>query len=143
MRGPHAKFLWLVLIVVLANYAAQVPYVVHLHKTPTLSGTLLLSATLAWFLCGYAGLLLGLRAGSWILLSFLLTEAAFYTYNVCNQVWHGYPPFMHLQARDPILFMVFGIGYLNLLAGLFFIAYLLRHRHALLTRQPSPQARPA
>lgn len=144
MRRPHAQFLWPVLVVVLANYAAQIPYVLRLHKSPTVSGTLLLGATLVWFLCGALGLLLGLRPGYWILLSFLVVETSFYAYNVINQVRHGYPPFMHLQERDPVLFIVFAIGYVNLLAGVFFIAYLLRHRRALLKpRQPSPGAPPA
>ena len=143
MRRAHARFLWLVLVVVLANYAAQIPYALRLHKTPAGSGSLLLGATLFWFLCGSAGLLLGLRPGYWILLSFLLTEVAFYTWNALNQVRHGYPPFMHLQERDPVLFMVFAIGYVNLLVGAGFIAYLLRHRRALLTRASSVRARPA
>lgn len=135
MRRPHTTFFTLVLIVVLANYAAQVPYVVHLHKSPTLAGTLLLGATLVWFLCGYAGLLLGLRAGYWTLVSYLLTMVAFYAWNIFNQVRHGYPPFMHLRERDPILFIVFAIGYVNMLAGATFLAYLLRQRHTLV---PSP-----
>ncbi len=37
-------------------------------------------------------------------------------------------PFFHLQTRDPVLFAVFGIGYLNMLLGACFIAYLARYR---------------
>ncbi|MGH2487439.1 MAG: hypothetical protein ACRDHE_15650 [Ktedonobacterales bacterium] len=144
MRRSHVYFLWLVLVVVLANYIAQVPYALHLyHKLPIDSGTLLLGATLVWFLCGYVGLLILPRVGYWILLSFLLIEVSFYSWNLFNQVWHGFPPFFHLGNRDPILFTVFAIGYVNQLAGLYFLYYLLRHRRALLTRLPSPQARPA
>ncbi|HKV84041.1 MAG TPA: hypothetical protein VJN88_05760 [Ktedonobacterales bacterium] len=141
MRRSRVYFLWLVLVVVLANYMAQVPYALHLyHKLPFDSGTLLLCATLLWFLCGFVGLMLWPRPGYWILLSFLLIEVGFYTYNMLNQVRHGFPPFFHLGNRDPILFTVFTIGYINQLAGLYFIYYLLRHRRALLTRRPSPQA---
>jgi hypothetical protein len=132
MRRPLIRFFWVVLVVVLANYAAQVPYAAHLRKSPSISGSLLLGATFAWFLIGYVGLLHGARLGYWILLSFLLTEVGFYAYNLINQTRHGYPPFMHLQERDPILFVVFAIGYVNMLAGAAFILYLLRQRRALL-----------
>ena len=143
MKRPLSTFFTLVLVVVLTNYAAQSPYAWHLHKSPAVSGTLLLGATLLWFLCGYFGLLFGLRVGYWLLLSYLLAVVSFYSWNIFNQVRHGYPPFMHLQERDPILFAVFAIGYVNLLAGIAFTGYLLRYRQALLSPKPPPQACPA
>lgn len=143
MRNSRASFLWLVVAVVLANYIAQIPYAVHLHKHPSLASSALLGSTLIWFLCGYVGLVLGSRVGYWILVSYLATVVAFYSYNILNQVAHGFPPFMHLQERDPILFVVFAIGYVNLLAGVYFLYRLLRCRRALLTRPLSRQARSA
>jgi hypothetical protein len=144
MRRTHLYFLWLVLVVVLANYIAQVPYTLHLyHKLPVGFGTLLLGTTLVWFLCGYVGLVLRLRLGYWILLSFLLAEVGFYCWNMVNQVIHGFAPFFHLGNRDPILLTVFTIGYINQLAGVYFLYYLLRHRRSLLTRRSAARARAA
>ena len=82
-----------------------------------------------------------MRVGYWVLLSFLLTEVSFYSWNLLNQVAHGLPPFFHLQNRDSILFTVFAIGYVNLLAGLYFLYYLIRYRHALVTRRLPLHAR--
>lgn len=136
MPPQHRLFFASLLAVVLANYLAQIPYYLHLYffphrAAPPLSGTLLLLATLAWFLIGCIGLARGGRAGYWALLAFLIVEVGFYLYNMLLQVTHGYAPFFHLQDRDPLLLVVFAIGYLNLVAGLCFIAYLLRHRRGL------------
>ncbi|HET9109399.1 MAG TPA: hypothetical protein VFN78_01115 [Ktedonobacterales bacterium] len=127
-------FLWTVLVVVGANYLAQIPYYLRVyyfphHVGPSISGTLLLGCTLVWFLVGYGRLLTGSAKGYWLLVSFLATEVFFYTYNMVNQVAHGLPPFLHLSVRDPVLFAVFGIGYLNMLAGVYFLFVLLQ-RHA-------------
>jgi hypothetical protein len=140
-RRDQRLFLGCVLVVVGANYFAQVPYYLHLyflpHGTlPSLGGTLLLGGTLVWFLTGYVLLARGKRVGYWLLLSFLLVEVFFYLYNTLNQVAHGYAPFFHLQTRDPILFVVFGVGYLNLLCGLYFLFYLIWHRRALGADRP-------
>lgn len=135
-RPTPRLFLACVLLVVGANYLAQVPYYLDVyywphHVAPNPAGTLLLGATCAWFLVGYILLARGIRAGYWLCLSFLVVEVGFYLYNMLNQVAHGYPPFLHLIARDAILTVVFDIGYLNMLCGIFFLYYLLRHYHAL------------
>ena len=116
-----------ILVVVGANYLAQIPYYLYLyyfphHVPPSLFGTLLLAATFVWFLAGW--LLLtrrGGRTGYWLLLAFLLTEFVFYAANMVNQVAHGFAPFFHLQNRDPLLFTVFAIfliwRYRSLVAG--------------------------
>lgn len=143
MRTNHRFFFASVLVVVLANYLAQIPYYLDVYYVPhgvapNMRGTLMLLATLVWFLVGVVLLARGSRAGYWVLLSFLLVEVGFYAYNMANQVMHGYAPFFHLQARDPILFVVFAIGYLNLIAGIGFIYMLLRHRSDLLAPAHSP-----
>ncbi len=134
-RG-RTRFLRAVLIVVGANYLAQIPYYLHLYyfphgALPSLATSALLGLTLAWFLAGYVSLAQGNGKGYWLLLSFLATEVFFYAYNIVNQVRHGFPPFMHLQSRDPILLVVFSIGYVNLLAGCYFLSYLARHHRDL------------
>ena len=117
-----------ILVVVGANYLAQIPYYLYLyyfphHVPPSLFGTLLLAATFVWFLAG------------WLLLAFLLTEFVFYAANMVNQVAHGFAPFFHLQNRDPLLFTVFAIGYLNLIGGLVFAIFLIWRYRSLVAGQ--------
>lgn len=137
MRQAHPVFTVSVAVVVLSNYLAQIPYYLYLyyfphHAAPSVPGSLALLATLVWFVAGYGGLVRGRRAGYWLLLSFLVVEVGFYLHNMVIQVTHGYMPFFHLQSRDPLLFTVFAIGYLNLVAGIYFLYFLLRNRHTLL-----------
>ncbi len=142
MRSNHQLFLWGVLAVVGGNYLAQIPYYLHVYyfprgAAPAWGGTLLLGTTLAWFLAGFVLLARGSRIGYWLLLSFLLVEVTFYLRNMLTQVTHGFAPFFHLQTRDPILFIVFGMGYLNLLCGLYFLVFLGLHYRALVTDRPT------
>lgn len=143
LRAHHAHRLVLriLLAVVVANYLAQIPYYLHVHYVPhgappSISGTALLGLTFAWFLLGYVGTAHGRRDGYWLLLTYLVAEVSFYLKNLVTQVTHGYAPFFHLQTRDPILFVVFGIGYLNLLVGVYYLYYLLSHRPTLITSGP-------
>ena len=131
-------FLWAVMIVVGANYLAQIPYYLRVYyfphgAPPSLPGTVLLGLTLLWFLAGWLPLAQGSGKGYWLLLSFLVTEVFFYAYNEVNQMRHCFAPFFHLQTHDAILFVVFGIGYVNMFAGFYFLYYLIRHRRELLT----------
>ena len=142
MKYPVNRIvLYAILIVVGANYLAQIPYYLYLyyfphHAPPALFGTLLLVATFVWFLVGW--LLLtrrGSRAGYWLLLAFLLTEFIFYFANMVNQVAHGFAPFFHLQNRDQLLFTVFAIGYLNLIGALAFAIFLIWRYRTLVVGQ--------
>ena len=129
MKYPlNRVVMYAILIVVGANYLAQIPYYLYLyyfphHAPPALFGTLLLVATFVWFLVG------------WLLLAFLLTEFIFYFANMVNQVAHGFAPFFHLQNRDPLLFTVFAIGYLNLIGGLVFAIFLIWRYRTLVADQ--------
>jgi hypothetical protein len=130
-------FLLIMFVVVLANYIAQVPYYLRLyylphHAPPALWGSLTLAVTLAWFLVGWALLWRGRLAGYWLALSFLVVETGFYLYNEINQVAHGFPPFYHLANPDTVLWTVFAIGYLNMVAGTVFVVTLLVWRPALM-----------
>ena len=136
VRNWRRVSLALMFAVVVMNYVAQVAYYLRLyyfphHAPPALWGSLALAVTLAWFLVGFALLWRGPVAGYWLTLSFLAVETGFYLYNEINQVAHGYPPFFHLANPDPVLWVVFAIGYLNMVAGVVFIA-------ALLARGPHP-----
>lgn len=138
--SANRAVMYAILVVVGANYLAQIPYYLYLyylpHRTlPPLFGTSLLAVTFIWFLAGW--LLLarrGSQAGYWLLLTFLLTECIFYSLNMVNQVAHGFAPFFHLQNTDLLLWIVFAIGYLNQLAGVVFIIYLTVRYRALATR---------
>ncbi|HEX8996465.1 MAG TPA: hypothetical protein VF812_10575 [Ktedonobacterales bacterium] len=132
-------FLWLTLIVVGANYLAQIPYYLHLYyfphgALPNARGSLLLGLTLVWFLAGYSELARGRALGYWLLLTFLLTEVVFYAHGIYIRVTNGFPALEDMQTHDLLLQIVFGIGYLNMVAGAFFLLYLLRHHRALVTR---------
>ena len=134
-RSLNRIVLYAILVVVGANYLAQIPYYLYLYylphrALPPLFGTSLLAATFVWFLAGWLLLVRrGSQAGYWLLLTFLLVEACFYLFNMVNQVAHGFAPFFHLQNRDPLLFTVFAIGYLNLIGAFVFIIFLaLRYR---------------
>lgn len=134
-RSWRALFLGLVLAVVGANYLAQIPYYSRIyyfprHAPPSPTGVALLGLTLVWFLAGFVGLARGQRVGFWLLLTYLVAVVAFYLGNLINQVAHGYAPFFHLQTHDPVLFMVFGIGYLNLVAGSSFLVGMVWYHRA-------------
>lgn len=141
-RRQHALALRLMLWVVLANYLAQIPYYLHLYyfphgAPPSLSGTALLTLTLVWFLAGYLGIDRGWIWAYWLLLSYFVAVVTFYLRNMLTQVTHGYPPFFHVWGEhDPILFAVFAIGYLNMLAGVYFLYFLIRHRRSLVNSLP-------
>jgi cation transporter-like permease len=76
-------------------------------------------------------------AGYWLTLSFLVVETGFYLYNEAGAIAHGFAPFFHLLNPDPTLFVVFAIGYLNMVAGVVFVALLLAWRRSL-----APSAEP-
>lgn len=141
-RHHHTLAFRLMLWVVLANYLAQIPYYLRVYyfphgAPPSLSGTALLALTLVWFLAGYIGVLREWMPGYVLLLAYFVTVVTFYLRNMLTQVTHGYPPFLHVWGeRDPILFVVFAIGYLNMLAGVYFLYFLLRHRRSLMDSLP-------
>jgi hypothetical protein len=148
-RARQALILRTMLAVVLANYFAQIPYYLDVYylphgAPPRLAGTLALLFTLVWFVAGYVWLGRGSRVGYWVLLAFIATEFSFYLWNTGIQALNGFPAGFHLQARDPVLFGVFAIGYLNFLAGAYFIYFLLRNRQSLIAArsQPKPQVLP-
>jgi hypothetical protein len=79
MRAVDRVLMYVILAVVGVNYVAQVPYYLHLYyfphrALPPLVGTIMLLATLVWFLLGWMLLMRRRsRIGYWLLLTFLLT----------------------------------------------------------------------
>jgi hypothetical protein len=114
--------------IILANYAAQIPYSVHLYGARAFArGGFPLAITLLWFLTGLVLLTRRPVVGYWLTVCFLLADAGFYTFNVIGGAVHGYGPFFHLWTeQDPLLWTVFAIGYLNLVAAAYILLHLLR-----------------
>lgn len=113
--------------IVLANYAAQIPYNLHLYGlTFNVRGVGLLAATLAWFLIGVWGLVRGSRVGYALLVSFLGAEFLFYFRNEILLISFGYGLPYHLtHGADPLLWVVFLIGDINFVAAGYFLWSLL------------------
>ncbi len=126
----NKRFLNIVFVVVIANFAAQIPYLVHqYHGKPSVVGVILMVAVLAWFLAGYILLLKNSMTGFVSLISFLIVEFLFYLSTQITQAASGKGILLHvLHPDDPFLFIVFGIGYINFIAAGYFVIYLLRHK---------------
>jgi len=118
------------LSVVLANFVVQVLYVMYQYDgRVSLMGILLMLGVFIWFLIGYILLWKKALAGFLVLLSFLITEFLFYLSTQITQLLSGQGILLHvLRPNDPVLFVVFGIGYINFVAAGFFIFYLIRHK---------------
>ena len=132
VRYRPALWLWVPAAVILANYAAQIPYGVHLYGRAAINhGWALLLVTLIWFAAGFWLLIRAKAAGYWLTLSFLLADFGFYLYNLIGGWVHGYGLFFHAWlVSDPILWTVFMIGYANFFAAGFLLVLLIRDRPA-------------
>jgi len=129
-------WLWVPTAVVLANYAAQVPYGLHLYGPQAIArGSVPLLITLLWFVAGLWLLIRANAVGYWLTLSFLLADFGFYLYNLIGGWVHGYGLFFHVwQFNDLILWTVFMIGYANFLAAGFLLLALIHHHGKSLTK---------
>jgi hypothetical protein len=130
---------WVLFAVLLANFAAQVPYFLHLYYSPQnplpdLKSSLLMGSVLALFIVSFS-LLVAKRAVGYYLLTFYLTlEFFFYLWNIVGGMQHGYGLFFHLADRDPVLWAVNAIGYLSFFAAGYFLLLLITRRRAFQTR---------
>ncbi len=117
------------LVVVLANYLAQIVYYLDLYYPQPMAtaGTVLLGLTLLWFLAGYLGTRRGWWMGRLILLTYLLAMVGFYVANTYGQLVHGYSLLWHFQRHDLPVRIVFAVGYLNMFVGAVAIIALLIH----------------
>jgi hypothetical protein len=122
---------WLrvLLVVVLANYLAQIVYYLDLYYPQPLAipGTVLQGLTLVWFLVGYVGARRGWWMGRLVLLTHLLAMVGFYVANTYGLLVHGYGLLWHLQHHDLPVRIVFAVGYLNMIVGAVALIALLIH----------------
>lgn len=134
--APRGPILASLVIIVGANFIAQVPYYYHQyyvrsHQPPTLLGVVLMVAVLAWFAIGYWRLAARKSLGLALTVSFLAVEFLFYVQTQIVQAMTGHGLLLHVvHPDDPVLFVVFLIGYINLVAAPFLIGALVRHRAA-------------
>jgi len=114
--------------VTIANYVAQIPYYLHnyyipYHVLPTLSGIVLLSLTLIWFLVGYIGVRKKHQYGYYFLLSFLVIEALFYALSIISGAFV-------FQMQNPSLLIktIFLMGYVSGATAAYYTYGLIRHQ---------------
>jgi hypothetical protein len=138
MRQKRIPPLVVLFWVVIADYAAQIPYYLVNYSiphgsAPTLRSLVLLGMTLAWFLIGYFALLQGRRVGYWLLLSFLLIEGVFYLLTIL----FGAVAFQ-LDNHSWVNRIVFLIGYATGIVSLLYTVLLLVFRSRYLVEQHPP-----
>jgi hypothetical protein len=140
--GMNRKLLiqvWILFGAILANFIAQVVYFFHLYYTPqqplpSPRSLLLLGGVFALFLVGYTLFIKLKRIGFYLLALFLFMEFTFYLWNLIGAGLRGPGWFFHLSDTDPILWLVFAIGYLNLFASGYFLFLLWHNRQIWLGR---------
>jgi hypothetical protein len=143
-RQPtRARIVWAYAVAVIANYAAQVPYALHLYGTAfSRTGAFLLGATLLWFVVAMRLFLEGRRLGYWLLLAYAIIQTLFYLDGEIVLAFTGYGLPYHLaQTGDPIVWLTFLIGDLNFVAAIAMTVYLLTRRRALLGATHPTQGR--
>lgn len=122
---------WILFAILLSNFAAQIVYFYHLYYTPQhplpgFRSTLLMGAVFVLFLVSYILLMKKRKAGFYMMVFYLCLEFFFYLWNIIGSgLRPEYGWFFHLRDRDPILWMVFAIGYLSFFASGYFLALLL------------------
>ena len=124
---------WILFGIIMANFIAQVLYFFRLyyspqHPFPELKSFLLLGLVFVLFLLGFTLFIKNKRVGFYLLAFFLSMEFVFYLWNLIGQAINGFGLFFHLRDLDPVLWLVFLIGYLNLFASGYFLLLLFKHR---------------
>jgi hypothetical protein len=122
---------------ILLNFAAQVPYFVHLYLgrqalAVTLRSFLIMGAVFAWFLAGAILLARCRHSGYGLMVAFLAVEFLFYLLGSVNSTLRGFGPFFQVRNPDVVLRVIYSIGYVNLFAAGYFLSLLLRWRSAFL-----------
>ena len=114
------------IVITLANYAAQIPYYLHNdytphHMLPGIRALVLMTGTLAWFALGLAGYQRRLRWGTPALVAFLAIEAVFYAGTFATGAF-----IFQLANHSYLLKAVFVIGYASGAAAGYYAYRLLR-----------------
>jgi hypothetical protein len=123
---------WVCFGILLANFIAQVVYFYHLyyspqHPFPNLTSSIVMGSVFAFFLVSTILFMKNTRAGKFALLAYLTVEFLFYLWNIVGGARHGLGWFFHLSEPDPILWVVFAIGYLSFFASGYFLILVVVH----------------
>lgn len=121
------------LVAVVLNYLAQIPYYFHQyyigkHLAPSWPGTVLLLFTLLWFLAGYTRFVTGKKYGVLLLLSFLAAQVLFYGHAIIVGLVNGGGAVAQLKTHSPFLFVIFLIGYINFGVAAYYLVRLLKQK---------------
>jgi hypothetical protein len=124
----------LLFTLILANFLAQVVYFFHLYYNPGrlslyLRPSLLMGAVFLLFMTGSILFFYKNKTGYWLLTVFLAAEFLFYLWNAIGSVVHGLGLFFQIYNPDPILKIVFIIGYVNFFAAGYFLFLLISKRN--------------
>lgn len=135
----------LLFLLILANFIAQIPYFFHLYYNPArlslyLRPGLLMGTVFLFFMTGSLLFFNKNKAGYWLLTVYLATEFLFYLWNAIGSVVHGFGLFSQIYNPDPILKIVFIIGYVNLFAAGYFLFLLISRRNYFLPAKQSQAA---
>jgi hypothetical protein len=133
MMNRSLKYPLPLLVVVVLNYFAQIPYYFHQyylgrHLAPSWTGTLLLLFTLLWFLAGYTRFVSGKKYGMGLLLSFLAAQVLFYGHAIISGLTNGGGAVAQLKTHSPFLFVIFFIGYINFVVAAYYLVRLLKQK---------------
>lgn len=127
------KPLYPLVIAILVNYLAQIPYYLHQyyfprHFAPSLLGVVLLTITLAWFIAGYVRYLQNKRYGWGLLLSFLLAQVLFYGHSIVLGLFTGGGIVAQMETPSRFLLVIFLIGYINFTVAAYYLVRFLRRK---------------
>lgn len=125
---------------IVANFIAQIPYDLDLYAGRSsffiqMRSLLILLILLAILVFAFLRLLKKTRLGYWLMLAFLAVEFLFYLGNVLFEAFWGGGLFHHLFSPDPVISIVFAVGYINLFASGYFLCLLLFQRSDFLSGQ--------
>lgn len=135
--------LTVLLVIICANYLAQIPYYFHQyyaphHLLPSFVGSLLLLATLVWFIAAFRLLEQGSSAGWALMVIYLLAVLLFYLQTQIMQFATVHHILLYVyHPKSVLLFIVFGIGYINCIAAAYYLGYLIIKRPTLLLARHS------
>lgn len=112
------------------------PYTIHQYGPNRLfaasTGWLMMVVVFVLLLVGAGLFLLRWRMSYWLLLLFVTLDFLFYLGNIAISIAAGYGAFFQLAYSDPLLRVVFGIGYLNFVAAGYCLLLLVLQRRNLL-----------
>jgi len=129
LNGKSSVSLKSLVAVTIMNYVAQVPYSIHngdfsAHRAlDVVRGAILLGVTLAWFVFGLTAYVRKRPWGLAVLVSFLVTEALFYTATFVTGMF-----IFQLENPSYLLKAVFVTGYASGAVAAFY-AYRLTREH--------------